>query len=178
MHAVIVPSEDPHQSEYSAACYERRQYISRFTVRNGSHKRVPVAPGSPRRGLSDAFSRLVEPRVSFCQGSAGTAVVTMQAALLWTDGRYFLQVRPSRNLTCPGGGRVGNQPAFLAPCRPPVPPLSLHPPRPVPLPRPLAARHPHPYYHPTVSRRPRRSSALSGPSCVPASPALRRSPCT
>lgn len=25
-------------------------------------------------------------------GSAGTAVVTKDAALLWTDGRYFLQV--------------------------------------------------------------------------------------
>lgn len=25
-------------------------------------------------------------------GSAGTAVVTVDAALLWTDGRYFLQV--------------------------------------------------------------------------------------
>ena len=33
MQAYIVPSEDPHQSEYAAACYERRQFISRFTVR-------------------------------------------------------------------------------------------------------------------------------------------------
>lgn len=35
VHAVIVPSEDPHQSEYAAACYERRQFISRFTVSCG-----------------------------------------------------------------------------------------------------------------------------------------------
>jgi hypothetical protein len=33
VQAYIVPSEDPHQSEYAAACYERRQFISRFTVR-------------------------------------------------------------------------------------------------------------------------------------------------
>lgn len=36
VQAVIVPSEDPHQSEYAAACFERRQFISRFTVRAAS----------------------------------------------------------------------------------------------------------------------------------------------
>jgi hypothetical protein len=30
--------------------------------------------------------------ISRFTGSAGTAVVTTDAALLWTDGRYFLQV--------------------------------------------------------------------------------------
>lgn len=55
--AYIIPSEDPHQSEYSAECFNRRTYISGFT------------------------------------GSAGTAVVTKEKAALWTDGRYFLQVR-------------------------------------------------------------------------------------
>lgn len=30
--------------------------------------------------------------ISGFDGSAGTAVVTTDAALLWTDGRYFLQV--------------------------------------------------------------------------------------
>ncbi|CAI5492359.1 unnamed protein product [Closterium sp. Naga37s-1] len=53
--AFIIPSEDPHQSEYMAPCFERRAFISGFT------------------------------------GSAGTAVVTRERALLWTDGRYFLQ---------------------------------------------------------------------------------------
>ena len=33
VQAYVVPSEDPHQSEYAAACYERRQFISRFTAR-------------------------------------------------------------------------------------------------------------------------------------------------
>ena len=33
--------------------------------------------------------------ISGFTGSAGTAVVTKDDALLWTDGRYFLQVRPS-----------------------------------------------------------------------------------
>lgn len=53
--AFIVPSSDPHFSEYSAACFGRRAWISCFS------------------------------------GSAGTAVVTRTEALLWTDGRYWLQ---------------------------------------------------------------------------------------
>ncbi|CAL8465329.1 g4864 [Coccomyxa elongata] len=55
VQAYIIPTEDPHMSEYSTSDAERRHFISRFT------------------------------------GSAGTAVVTTDAALLWTDGRYFLQ---------------------------------------------------------------------------------------
>lgn len=53
--AFIVPSEDPHMSEYPPDCHARREFISGF------------------------------------DGSAGTAVVTTDAAALWTDGRYFLQ---------------------------------------------------------------------------------------
>ena len=49
--AYIVPSEDPHMSEYPPDCCARRVYISNFT------------------------------------GSAGTAVITADKALLWTDGR-------------------------------------------------------------------------------------------
>lgn len=55
INALIVPSDDPHLSEYVAPCFERRAFISGFT------------------------------------GSAGTALITEQSALLWTDGRYFLQ---------------------------------------------------------------------------------------
>lgn len=55
VHAFIVPTEDPHMSEYSPDCYMRREYVSRFT------------------------------------GTAGTVVVTTDKALLWTDGRYYLQ---------------------------------------------------------------------------------------
>ncbi|MDO5755006.1 MAG: aminopeptidase P family protein [Tissierellia bacterium] len=53
--AYIIPSSDPHQSEYLADHYKTREYISGFT------------------------------------GSAGTVVVTMDKAGLWTDGRYFIQ---------------------------------------------------------------------------------------
>lgn len=53
--AYLVPSSDPHQSEYLPAHYKTREYISGFT------------------------------------GSAGTALVTLDEAILWTDGRYFLQ---------------------------------------------------------------------------------------
>lgn len=53
--AYIIPGTDPHQSEYYAAYWDFRTWISGF------------------------------------DGSAGTAVVTMQDAGLWTDSRYFLQ---------------------------------------------------------------------------------------
>lgn len=68
--AFIVPSEDPHMSEYAPECDARRQYISGFT------------------------------------GSAGTVVVTKDKALLWTDGRYFLQAR-GRALCAYVGGDGG-----------------------------------------------------------------------
>ena len=55
LSAFVVPSGDPHFSEYVAACFARRSWISDFT------------------------------------GSAGTVVVTQDKALLWTDGRYFVQ---------------------------------------------------------------------------------------
>jgi Xaa-Pro aminopeptidase len=53
--AYIVPTSDPHQSEYISDYYKTREFISGFT------------------------------------GSAGTAVITMDKAGLWTDSRYFLQ---------------------------------------------------------------------------------------
>ncbi len=53
--AYIIPSADPHQSEYVAPRWKARAWISGFT------------------------------------GSAGTVVVTMKKAGLWTDGRYFVQ---------------------------------------------------------------------------------------
>jgi Xaa-Pro aminopeptidase len=55
IEAYIVPSSDPHQSEYVAEHYAARTFITGFT------------------------------------GSAGTAVVTLKDAGLWTDGRYFIQ---------------------------------------------------------------------------------------
>jgi Xaa-Pro aminopeptidase len=53
--AYIIPSSDPHQSEYVADHWTSRAWISGFT------------------------------------GSAGTAIVTMDHAGVWTDSRYFLQ---------------------------------------------------------------------------------------
>ena len=53
--AFIVPSTDPHLSEYVAPYWMSREWISGFT------------------------------------GSAGTAVILMDKAGLWTDSRYFLQ---------------------------------------------------------------------------------------
>ncbi|CAN8071692.1 unnamed protein product [Agarophyton chilense] len=53
--AMIIPTVDPHFSEYAPSCYAYRNFVSGFT------------------------------------GSAGTALVTLEDAYLWTDGRYFLQ---------------------------------------------------------------------------------------
>lgn len=55
MAAFIIPSTDPHMSEYVAGHWESRKWISGFT------------------------------------GSAGTVVVTLDKAGLWTDSRYFIQ---------------------------------------------------------------------------------------
>lgn len=55
LDACIVPTADPHQSEYTAECWKYREYLSGFT------------------------------------GSAGTLVVGLNDACLWTDSRYFLQ---------------------------------------------------------------------------------------
>lgn len=54
LDAFIIPSNDPHMSEYTPAHWQCRQWISGFN------------------------------------GSAGTAVVTLKKAALWTDSRYFL----------------------------------------------------------------------------------------
>lgn len=54
LDAFIIPSNDPHMSEYTPAHWQCRQWISGF------------------------------------KGSAGTAVVTLEKAALWTDSRYFL----------------------------------------------------------------------------------------
>lgn len=51
----LVPTFDPHGSEYLPNHYNERQFVSGFT------------------------------------GSAGTALITKDAALLWADGRYFIQ---------------------------------------------------------------------------------------
>ncbi|MCI5621573.1 MAG: aminopeptidase P family protein [Lachnospiraceae bacterium] len=51
----IVPTADPHGSEYVGVHFKSREFITGFT------------------------------------GSAGTAVITMTEAGLWTDGRYFVQ---------------------------------------------------------------------------------------
>ena len=55
VQAVIIPSTDPHGSEYVPDHWKLREWISGFN------------------------------------GSAGTAVITLNEAALWTDSRYFLQ---------------------------------------------------------------------------------------
>lgn len=54
LQAYIIPSTDPHASEYTPSYWQCRQWVSGF------------------------------------EGSAGTAVVTLDDAQLWTDSRYFI----------------------------------------------------------------------------------------
>jgi len=53
--AVIIPSDDPHGSEYVAEHWQARKWLTGFS------------------------------------GSAGTAVITLKHAILWTDFRYYIQ---------------------------------------------------------------------------------------
>ena len=55
VRALMIPTMDPHDSEYVAGHWQLREWLTGFT------------------------------------GSAGTAVVTDDEALLWTDSRYWLQ---------------------------------------------------------------------------------------
>ena len=55
LDAYVLPTGDPHQSEYPASHWKSREWISGF------------------------------------KGSAGSVVITMSHAGLWTDSRYFLQ---------------------------------------------------------------------------------------
>ena len=53
--ALIVPTDDPHKSEYVAEYWQIRKWLTGFS------------------------------------GSAGTAVITMDKVILWTDFRYYIQ---------------------------------------------------------------------------------------
>ncbi|SCU70663.1 aminopeptidase P1, putative [Trypanosoma equiperdum] len=55
INALIVPSSDPHNSEYVMDSYKCRGFLTNFN------------------------------------GSAGTCLITMEEAYLWTDGRYWLE---------------------------------------------------------------------------------------
>ncbi len=62
--AVIIPSDDPHGSEYVAEHWQARKWLTGFS------------------------------------GSAGTAVVTLEHAVLWTDFRYYIQAEKQISGSC------------------------------------------------------------------------------
>ncbi len=100
LSAYIIPSSDPHQSEYPPDRWRARQWISGF------------------------------------EGSAGTVVITLDEAGLWTDSRYYLEAEQTLRDTpialfragqahvpqyvewlsenVPAGGRVGFDSAVLS----------------------------------------------------------------
>ncbi|CAG0913330.1 unnamed protein product [Notodromas monacha] len=72
--AYIVPTDDAHQARGSFLIY----FSIPLQIKN--FKSEYVHPCDARREFISGFS-----------GSAGTAVITLEKAALWTDGRYFLQ---------------------------------------------------------------------------------------
>jgi Xaa-Pro aminopeptidase len=71
----LIPSEDQHFSEYLAECDERRAFITGFTGSAGEHNLGEIVMGYDR---------------NICD-TLGTALVSRDSAMLFTDGRYFLQ---------------------------------------------------------------------------------------
>jgi Xaa-Pro aminopeptidase len=76
---LVVPSEDSHQSEYTAPCDARRGEPLAAITTFARYLCLPI--GVP---LCAAF-------ISGFSGSAGTAVISTTKAALSTDGRYFNQ---------------------------------------------------------------------------------------
>lgn len=81
LQAFLVDTADAHQSEYVSAANMRRAFLTGFTGSNGT--------GTKRNGMGCLNERRIVLTVSLvvCE----TALVTEDKALMWTDGRYFLQ---------------------------------------------------------------------------------------
>lgn len=77
LQALLVDTADAHQSEYVSAANKRREFLTGFTGSNGTGTYNDNS-FLHTRGMGLTFVVL-------------TAVVTHDKALLWTDGRYFLQ---------------------------------------------------------------------------------------
>ncbi|KAJ3348166.1 hypothetical protein HDU83_001528 [Entophlyctis luteolus] len=82
LHAFVIPSGDAHQSEYIAECDARRAFISGFTGSAGESLLLSFKPKKRiKRKNTTKNTHTLE----------GLAVVTLNEAALWTDGRYFVQ---------------------------------------------------------------------------------------
>ena len=69
------------------------------------HAACHPAAAAPPRVLQSEYAPKCDARREFItgfDGSAGTAVITQAQALLWTDGRYFLQARARAGLAGAG----------------------------------------------------------------------------
>ncbi|KAG4987887.1 hypothetical protein JHK85_030870 [Glycine max] len=91
LDALVVPSEDYHQSEYVSARDKRREFVSGFTGSAASiglgFKLPPVSAFSCN--CFNSTYRVLSIQLIGSRGSL--ALITKNEALLWTDGRYFLQ---------------------------------------------------------------------------------------
>ncbi|CAN1224964.1 Aminopeptidase P1 [Linum perenne] len=84
LDALIVPSEDYHQSEYVSARDKRRAFVSGFTGSAAVQSLFSI-DGMPVAVGDDLLVNLLGFVLS------GLALITKDEARLWTDGRYFLQ---------------------------------------------------------------------------------------
>jgi len=110
--AYIVPTEDPHMSEYPPDCYKRREWLTGFTGSAGTA--VVLAAGATR---AEQDPEVPGPRRPF--------------AGLWTDGRYYLQAEaelgPEWTLMRAGSGLCPDLGDWLADALPPGARVALDP---------------------------------------------------
>merc|ERR1712071_408116 len=71
MDAFLIPSDDPHLSEYTAMAYRRRAFVSKFTGSAGTALILKNDVVLPEEHENNHENK------------------TEQKALLWTDSRYF-----------------------------------------------------------------------------------------
>jgi len=83
LDAFLVPSDDPHLSEYTALAYRRRAFVSKFTGSAGTALILAddIIVGNDDEDSEEEKEDMVEVE--------GNEAAGYKNALLWTDSRYF-----------------------------------------------------------------------------------------
>lgn len=93
LHAYVVPTSDAHNSEYVSEHDKRRSFISGFTGSAGTAVVTESEVSSRLNGHEFTRSCAVGEATLFCEFRLNAQ------ALLWTDGRYFLQANMQLDAT-------------------------------------------------------------------------------
>jgi hypothetical protein len=102
VHAYIVPSEDPHMVRPSKSSPESVEVVLNMPCWSRHVRAAMGRAGGDRMThcltvelwAQSEYAPVHQERrryITNFTGSAGTALITEDKALLWTDGRYFLQ---------------------------------------------------------------------------------------